>query len=104
MSSCSAKVRSITYTGMTPMLTAADVPDQGVSIRIPGRLGPVGRTGLPQNGAHVVGHRVAADRQLEADLAVAAAQRDEAQDVDLAPRQVVGWRARPVEAAAEGAR
>ena len=65
-----------------------------VAVGIGRRLGAVGATGLPQDAAHVVGGRVLADHQRRADLAVAQATGDEAQDLDLARRQPVGQRLR----------
>ena len=58
--------------------------DEAVAVSVGGGLGAIGRAGLAQDAADVVGGGVLADEQRRADLAVAEAQGDEAQDLDLA--------------------
>ena len=52
-----------------------------------GRLGAVDRTGLSDDAAHVIGHRVRADEQGLRDLEFAAAHGHQAQYLDLARAQ-----------------
>ena len=67
--------------GVTPgfRLRIQRVPD-----RERGGLGAIGRVGLAQDAAHMVGDGVRADEQLACDLTVALACRDEAQNLGLA--------------------
>src|SRR6185369_10248758 len=66
--------------GLGPL--AQCVPD-----RERGGLGSIGRVGLAQDAAHMVGDGVGADEQLERNLAVALARGDEAQNLGLALAQ-----------------
>src|SRR4051812_20965169 len=63
--------------------------DEPVPMRVGGGLGAVRAARLAQDAADVVGRRVLADEQRRADLAVAHAPGDEAQDLDLACGQLV---------------
>src|SRR4051794_1157112 len=63
--------------------------DEAVPMRVGGGLGAVRAARLAQDAADVVGCGVLADEQRGADLAVAHAPRDEAQDLDLPCGQLV---------------
>src|SRR6266478_3412961 len=58
--------------------------------RVGRSLGAVDATGLGENVADMRGYGVEADRQHRRDVGVAAADRDQAQDLGLARGQVVG--------------
>src|SRR5665213_243761 len=90
ISSCSANLRSIRYVGMFAILYRARRVDQRMAIGVAGGLGAVRRTGFAQNAADVVGDGMPADAELLADPAVAQPGGDEAQDLHLASRQIVG--------------
>src|SRR5689334_12818412 len=101
MSSCSAKRRSITYMGMQAILPLVERFDQSVSIGVAGRVRAVRRACLTQDAAHMVGHRVPADGELCADLAIAAPGRDQSQDVNLPPGQIIRRRSHVLDASSE---
>src|SRR5919107_6080157 len=94
----------MTYSGIDRSYIPSIGVDERMPVGVAGGLGAVRGTGFLQDAAHVIGDGVPADEELEPDIAVARARRDQPQDVDLAARQPVGRRAPGLRVGAERTR
>src|SRR5262245_40460416 len=92
-SSRSAKVRSITNSGMATIVPGSD-GDEPTPVCVRGGLSAVGASRRAKDAADVIRGRVLADRELASDVAVREPSRDQPEDLDLPRREVVRERAR----------